>query len=291
MENVPMAMKENNVHVSSLLICEVANQIVAKVPATNSQSDGTVGNFNLKETKPSFVDTEGHAFKDSDNDLINDQLYNYSDTLPAISTPCHVGLQLIAPARAEVDYNFRLILVGDSGVGKSKLLLRFSDGTFTSSFISTIGIDFKIRTIELDGKQIKLQIWNTAGQERFRTITTAYYREAMDITMWKRSIEHHNKDANMILVGNGTDMDEGKRVVHTSRGRALADEHGIKFFETCAETNLNVHEVFFSLTREIIRRLTPKIDDIPKEPAPEIKRHNRGPLGFARELFSKKKER
>jgi Ras-related protein Rab-8A len=70
-----------------------------------------------------------------------------------------------------------------AGVGKSCLLLRFSDGSFTTSFITTIGIDFKIRTIELDGKRIKLQIWDTAGQERFRTITTAYYRGAMGILL------------------------------------------------------------------------------------------------------------
>ncbi|MFQ6638800.1 hypothetical protein Gotur_016724 [Gossypium turneri] len=77
-----------------------------------------------------------------------------------------------ARARADYDYLIKLLLIGDSGVGKSCLLLRFSDGSFTTSFITTIGIDFKIRTIELDGKRIKLQIWDTAGQERFRTITT-----------------------------------------------------------------------------------------------------------------------
>ena len=69
------------------------------------------------------------------------------------------------------DYLFKLLLIGDSGVGKSCLLLRFADDTYTESYISTIGVDFKIRTIELDGKTIKLQIWDTAGQERFRTIT------------------------------------------------------------------------------------------------------------------------
>mmetsp|Transcript_38799 Transcript_38799/g.122288 ORF Transcript_38799/g.122288 Transcript_38799/m.122288 type:complete len:127 (-) Transcript_38799:624-1004(-) len=81
------------------------------------------------------------------------------------------------------DYLVKLLLIGDSGVGKSCLLLRFSDDSFTTSFITTIGIDFKIRTIEQEGKRLKLQIWDTAGQERFRTITTAYYRGAMGILL------------------------------------------------------------------------------------------------------------
>ncbi|KAG5379590.1 hypothetical protein IGI04_027432, partial [Brassica rapa subsp. trilocularis] len=156
-------------------------------------------------------------------------------------------------------------------VGKSCLLLRFSDGSFTTSFITTIGIDFKIRTIELDGKRIKLQIWDTAGQERFRTITTAYYRGAMGILLvydvtdessfnnirnWIRNIEQHASDnVNKILVGNKADMDESKRAVPTSKGQALADEYGIKFFETSAKTNLNVEEVFFSIGKDIKQRL------------------------------------
>ncbi|KAJ8533803.1 hypothetical protein K7X08_007127 [Anisodus acutangulus] len=141
-----------------------------------------------------------------------------------------------------------------------------------------------IRTIELDGKRIKLQIWDTAGQERFRTITTAYYSGAMGILLvydatdessfnnirnWIRNIEQHASDnVNKILVGNKADMDESKRVfslspsfslypsaVPTSKGQALADEYGIKFFETSAKTNMNVEEVFFSIGRDIKQRL------------------------------------
>ncbi|KAL4341336.1 hypothetical protein GQ457_08G012770 [Hibiscus cannabinus] len=128
-----------------------------------------------------------------------------------------------ARGRADYDYLIKLLLIGDSGVGKSCLLLRFSDGSFTTSFITTIGIDFKIRTVELDGKRIKLQIWDTAGQERFRTITTAYYRGAMGILLvydvtdessfnnirnWIRNIEQHASDnVNKILVGNKADME------------------------------------------------------------------------------------
>ncbi|CAF2047301.1 unnamed protein product [Brassica napus] len=176
-----------------------------------------------------------------------------------------------ARARADYDYLIKLLLIGDSGVGKSCLLLRFSDGSFTTSFITTIGIDFKIRTIELDGKRIKLQIWDTAGQERFRTITTAYYRGAMGILLvydvtdessfnnirnWIRNIEQHASDnVNKILVGNKADMDESKRAVPKAKGQALADEYGIKFFETSAKTNLNVEEVFFSIGKDIKQRL------------------------------------
>ncbi|KAG6762135.1 hypothetical protein POTOM_032620 [Populus tomentosa] len=198
-----------------------------------------------------------------------------------------------ARARADYDYLIKLLLIGDSGVGKSCLLLRFSDGSFTTSFITTIGIDFKIRTIELDGKRIKLQIWDTAGQERFRTITTgkprvlmhelqlAYYRGAMGILLvydvtdessfnnirnWIRNIEQHASDnVNKILVGNKADMDESKRAVPTSKGQALADEYGIKFFETSAKTNQNVEQVFFSIARDIKQRLSDT--DTKAEPA------------------------
>jgi len=120
------------------------------------------------------------------------------------------------------DYLVKLLLIGDSGVGKSCLLLRFSDDSFTTSFITTIGIDFKIRTIEQEGKRLKLQIWDTAGQERFRTITTAYYRGAMGILLvydvtdeqsfnnirnWMRQIQQHAADnVNKVLIGNKCDM-------------------------------------------------------------------------------------
>nr|VDC66660.1 unnamed protein product [Brassica rapa] len=197
-----------------------------------------------------------------------------SDYIGFVSVSFDPNPMAAPPARARADYDYliKLLLIGDSGVGKSCLLLRFSDGSFTTSFITTIGIDFKIRTIELDGKRIKLQIWDTAGQERFRTITTAYYRGAMGILLvydvtdessfnnirnWIRNIEQHASDnVNKILVGNKADMDESKRAVPTAKGQALADEYGIKFFETSAKTNLNVEEVFFSIGRDIKQRLS-----------------------------------
>ena len=94
-----------------------------------------------------------------------------SRTVVATSDPT---LDLFSSSSVEISKPtlIKLLLIGDSGVGKSCLLLRFADDTYTESYISTIGVDFKIRTIELDGKTIKLQIWDTAGQERFRTITS-----------------------------------------------------------------------------------------------------------------------
>lgn len=181
-----------------------------------------------------------------------------------------------APQKASsYDLLIKLLLIGDSGVGKSCLLLRFSDGSFTPSFITTIGIDFKIRTITLDGKKIKLQIWDTAGQERFRTITTAYYRGAMGILLvydvtdqnsfnnirnWVRNIEQHASDSvNKILVGNKCDLSD-KKVIDFEAGNQLAEEYGIKFLECSAKSEINVDEAFISLAKDIKSRLN---DDTP----------------------------
>jgi Ras-related protein Rab-8A len=169
------------------------------------------------------------------------------------------------------DVLVKLLLIGDSGVGKSCLLLRFSEDSFTSSFITTIGIDFKIKKIMVENKLVKLQIWDTAGQERFRTITSAYYRGAMGILLlydvtdeasfnnirnWMRNIEQHASDnVNKILVGNKSDMAKVNRAVPYAKGKALADEYGVLFFETSAKENINVEEVFTAIAKNVMRRL------------------------------------
>ncbi|XP_061139645.1 ras-related protein Rab-8B-like [Syngnathus typhle] len=174
------------------------------------------------------------------------------------------------------DYLFKLLLIGDSGVGKTCLLFRFSEDSFNTTFISTIGIDFKIRTIELDGKRVKLQIWDTAGQERFRTITTAYYKGAMGIMLvydisneksfeniknWIRNIEEHaSSDVEKMVLGNKCDMSD-RRQVSKDRGEKLAIDYGVKFLETSAKTSLNVEEAFYTMGRDILHNLSSKTTD------------------------------
>ncbi|XP_025771007.1 ras-related protein Rab-13 isoform X2 [Panthera uncia] len=165
------------------------------------------------------------------------------------------------------DHLFKLLLIGDSGVGKTCLIIRFAEDNFNNTYISTIGIDFKIRTVDIEGKKIKLQVWDTAGQERFKTITTAYYRGAMGIILvyditdeksfeniqnWMKSIkENASAGVQRLLLGNKCDM-EAKRRVRKEQADQLAREHGIRFFETSAKSSTNVDEAFSSLARDIL---------------------------------------
>jgi len=174
-------------------------------------------------------------------------------------------------AMSDYDYLFKLLLIGDSGVGKSCLLLRFADNTYTDSYISTIGVDFKIRTLDIDGKTVKLQIWDTAGQERFRTITSSYYRGAhgiivvYDVTdkvsfnnvkQWLGEIDRYAcQSVNKLLVGNKADLTE-KKVVEYVEAKEFADSLGISFLETSAKSSQNVEEAFLTMTRQIKERVS-----------------------------------
>jgi len=173
-------------------------------------------------------------------------------------------------ANVKYDHLIKLLLIGDSGVGKSCVLLRYSDDAFTPSFITTIGIDFKIKSLNVNGKKIKLQIWDTAGQERFRTITTAYYRGAMGILLvydatdersfnnvasWMRQIDQHAPESVVsVLLGNKCDMHDERRV-DKERGQALAADYGIQFFETSAKENINIDEAFLNISTQILCKL------------------------------------
>jgi len=171
--------------------------------------------------------------------------------------------------QSEYDYLFKLLLIGDSGVGKSCLLLRFADDTYTESYISTIGVDFKIRTIDLDAKTIKLQIWDTAGQERFRTITSSYYRGAHGIIVvydttdlesfnnvkqWLHEIDRYaSENVNKLLVGNKSDL-TSKRAVSFDQAKEFADSLGIEFIETSAKNSTNVEKAFMMMASQIKAR-------------------------------------
>lgn len=184
----------------------------------------------------------------------------------------HLALNGTMASRA-YDYLFKLLLIGDSGVGKTCVLFRFSDDQYNATFISTIGIDFKIRTIEMDGKKIKLQIWDTAGQERFRTITTAYYRGAMGIMLvydvtceksfenirtWIRNIEAHaSEDVERMILGNKCDMDANRQVAY-ERGESLAAEYHVPFLETSAKNNVNVDKAFQMMATAIKTKMDQK---------------------------------
>ena len=166
----------------------------------------------------------------------------------------------------EYDYLFKLIIIGDSGIGKSCLLNRFADDIFTDSYISTIGVDFKIRTIEVNGRVCKLQIWDTAGQERFRTITSSYYRGAhgivlvFDITnpesfanceMWLVEVQRYaSEQVKIILVGTKSDLSE-KRKVAFADAQEFAAKHGMEYVETSAKITSNVESAFLGLAKDL----------------------------------------
>ena len=194
--------------------------------------------------------------------------------------------------KPQQDYDrlFKLLLIGDSGVGKSCLLLRYADNVWDDRYISTIGVDFKIRTITVNKKIIKLQIWDTSGQERFRTITSSYYRGShglvitYDITeekafdgvkFWLSETERYaSKDALRVLVGNKCDLEEQRKIT-TEQGQEFATKAEIPFFETSAKTNQGVDVLFTKIAEELLRivsepppRVTVKID----EKTPKMKR-------------------
>ncbi|CAA0825425.1 Ras-related protein RABD2b [Striga hermonthica] len=145
----------------------------------------------------------------------------------------------------EYDYLFKLLLIGDSGVGKSCLLLRFADDSYIDSYISTTGVDFKIRTVEQDGKSIKLQIVSNW----YSLHLTVYVKQ------WLNEIDRYASDnVNKLLVGNKSDL-TSQKVVSTETAKALADEIGIPFLETTAKDATNVEQAFMAMSAAIKNRM------------------------------------
>ncbi len=170
----------------------------------------------------------------------------------------------------DVDYIFKILIIGDSSVGKSNLLLRFSDNIFHDTFLPTIGVDFKIRNVTVGDKSIKLNIWDTAGQERFKTITAAYYKGAHgiilvyditdrdtfnNITSWLGEIRKHaGPNVVRLLVGNKCDLDSDRKVSQRE-AKEFAESQGMTYIETSAKARINVDEAFMTLTKQVYEAL------------------------------------
>ncbi|KAM6202236.1 ras-related protein Rab-19 [Rhynchocyon petersi] len=173
-------------------------------------------------------------------------------------------------AEENFDYLFKIILIGDSNVGKTCVVQHFQSGIYTEAQQNTIGVDFTVRSLEIEGKKVKMQVWDTAGQERFRTITQSYYRSAhaaviaYDLTRratfesvphWIHEVEKYGA-ANLVimLIGNKADLWDQRQVLFED-ACTLAEKHGLlAVLETSAKESRNIDEVFLLMAKELMVR-------------------------------------
>ncbi|CAN4126727.1 unnamed protein product [Withania somnifera] len=176
-------------------------------------------------------------------------------------------------ASQKIDYVFKVVLIGDSAVGKSQILARFARNEFSLDSKATIGVEFQTRTLVIQHKSVKAQIWDTAGQERYRAVTSAYYRGAVgallvyDITKrqtfdhiprWLEELRAHaDKNIVVMLVGNKTDL-EDQRAVPTDDAKEFAQKEGLFFLETSAMEARNVEDAFLTVLTEIFNIMNKK---------------------------------
>lgn len=166
----------------------------------------------------------------------------------------------------EEEIKIKIMLLGESQIGKTSLIQRYVKNNFNLSYITTVGIDFQLKQIKMNNKSIKLQIWDTAGQERFKNITKSYFHSSdgfivgyditsrlsfTNVSTWLKEInENAPEEIQKILIGNKCDLNE--REVTTEEGKKLAEENGMKFFETSAKNDINVKETFEAITEDIL---------------------------------------
>ena len=180
------------------------------------------------------------------------------------------------------DYLFKYIIIGDAAVGKSNLLLRYAHGQFKPEYQLTIGVEFGAKNIEIRNKTYRIQIWDTAGQENFRSITRAYYKNSVcalvvydissrdsfnNVSTWIEDCKNQSpKTIFMVLVGNKKDLEESRKVTF-EEGQSLAKINGLLFLETSAKTAENVNEVFLTSARKILDNMIENGTDnfIPKK--------------------------
>ena len=167
-------------------------------------------------------------------------------------------------------YLFKYIIIGDSAVGKSNILLRYIHDNFNEEFQSTIGVEFGAKNIKLEDKVYRIQIWDTAGQETFRSITRAYYKNSVcafvvyDITnrnsfqnvkSWIEDCRKQSpKTVFMVLIGNKIDLEDNRQVSY-EEGSVFAEKNGMLFFETSAKTGKNIEEIFLKSSMEIAKKI------------------------------------
>jgi Ras-related protein Rab-18 len=186
------------------------------------------------------------------------------------------------------DYLFKVLVIGDASVGKSSMLLRFTDDSFDDHIQSTIGVDFKVKHIDMSGKRVKLTIWDTAGQERFRTLTSSYYRGAHGVVLvydvtrtdsfenleqWLKEVQlyspNNGESVVKLLVGNKIDLD---RTIGRERAEAWARSHGMLFLEASAKTKLGIRQVFMEVVQKILDNPEALANAVPGKPKLQIRR-------------------
>ena len=166
-------------------------------------------------------------------------------------------------------YSVKVIVIGDSGVGKTNLITRFCQNHFKDTYVATIGVDFKIKTLPIGDKTFKLQIWDTAGQERFKNITQTYYKGAAGIILaysitdslsfsniqrWIQQIDNNcTEEVSKVLVATKSDL-ESERTISTEDGKKLAERYSIPFLEVSAKSGNLVKEAFEILGRQIVKK-------------------------------------
>ena len=167
------------------------------------------------------------------------------------------------------DTTYKFLILGDSSVGKTSFIQKYTNNTFNLYQKSTIGIDYSIQTAHIDNKTIRLQIWDTAGQERYKSIVKSFYHGTQGIllmydiskedtfegiSIWLKEINEKNKDVAIILVGNKCDLEDENRKVPFEKGKELADSLSISFFETSAKFNINIKESFTKLIENTYKK-------------------------------------
>jgi|UniRef100_A0A7S3PVA0 Ras-related protein Rab-18 len=189
-----------------------------------------------------------------------------------------------APPKAfPYDHLFKLLMIGDAGVGKSSMLLRFTDDSFDEHIQSTIGVDFKVKHLDVASKRIKLTIWDTAGQERFRTLTSSYYRGAQGVVMvydvtrrdsfenleqWLKEVKlyspNNGEGVIKLLVGNKVDLQN--KVVPREEAEAWARSQGMLFLEASAKTRTGIKQCFMEVVQKIVEDPELLVNTVPGRP-------------------------